>query len=186
MERAAVPETGCSAESDGRTETGEISTKAMTAMLRDEVILNTDTFVPFDPAKTIRPRAQALIATHRWSTDQIWYGDQREPTVDIYGDDSPLEDGSQPEGDPRWSFSFNLGLDHIGSSTADWFADVCAILDFLGRVHVETGAESLVDVRYRSTPWFSETVAYCDGSSRDDAAMREIIEQLSRLRPVDG
>ena len=157
-------------------------------MLLDEVILNTDTFVPSDPAETIRPRAEALIQSRKWSTNQVWYGDQREPTMDIYGDDSPLEDGKEPEGDPRWSFGFNLGLEHIPSTTADWFSDVVALLEFLQQVYSETGSESIVEIRYPSVLWFSETVEivdYADSARRADAHIRNVIEHFAEWRPAE-
>ncbi|MDB5338642.1 MAG: hypothetical protein JWN70_4261 [Planctomycetaceae bacterium] len=145
----------------------------------DEVALVTDSVVTTDPSIHLSQRANALIAHRAWSTKSIYYGDQREPTVDEYGDDSLLEDGSEPDGPPRWSFSFALGLDHIKTASGDWFADVAAILDFLKTVSVEQGCESLVEVRYLSKPWFSEHITYVDEKAIDQTTIRQLIERVA-------
>lgn len=145
----------------------------------DEVALVTDTFLTTDPTLHLSQRAHTLIAHRVWSTKSIYYGDQREPTVDEFGDDSLLEDGSEPDGPLRWSFSFALGLDHIKTTSGDWFGDVAAILDFLQTVAVEQGCESLVEVRYLSQPWFTEHITYVDGNAIDRTAIRQMIKRVA-------
>lgn len=90
-----------------------------------------------------------------------------------------LEDGTEPEGPRRWSFSFALGLDHITTTSGDWFADVEAILDFLQTVAAEEDCESVVEVRYLSKPWFSEHITYIDQEATNRSAIRQMIELVA-------
>lgn len=146
----------------------------------DERFLTTDTILPFDPAIELRQRATAFIASREWTTDQIFVCDCREPTVDQYGDDSLLEDGSEPEGEQRWSLWFELGLDHIHTAEADWFSDVIAIMDFLQQIYDETGCESRIEFRRRSKHWFSEAIGYVDCKPRQGDIIHEMIELMAR------
>ena len=112
-------------------------------MLNDEVVLNTDGFLRFDPAKSLRQRAQAFLASRQWSTPEVTYGDQPEPEL------------GEP---PLWSFSFAFGLDHVRKYKGDWFADVEALLAFVQDVVREAKSEVVVQVSYRSKPWYSEHI----------------------------
>ncbi len=145
-------------------------------LTQDEAVLVTDTFVASDPVSGLRQRARSLIAGRRWSTQSISYGDQQEPIIDEYGDDSLLEDGSSPAGEPRWSFCFVLGLDHIKAKPGEWFADVEAILDFLQTLFVEEKCESRIEVRYQSKPWLSEHIVTVDEQTTDRMSVRRMIE----------
>ena len=149
--------------------------------IADEIVLVTDTILIIDPAPQLRQRANSLISGRRWSTPSILYGDQQEPAIDEYGDDSLLEDGSPPDGQPRWSFSFALGLDHISNGHGDWFADVAAILDYLHTIAVEYSCESVVEIRYTSKPWQCEHVAYIDEEPRDHPKIRQMMLRILHL-----
>ena len=46
--------------------------------LKDEMVLNVDGIISVDPAISLRQRAQAFIASRKWSTASIFYGDQAE------------------------------------------------------------------------------------------------------------
>jgi hypothetical protein len=146
--------------------------------LTDEKVLNCDGFLHVDPAIEIRGRAERFLATREWSTDQVCYGDQCE-LVDEYGDDTPPDEDEDVEMVPRWSFCFNLGLDHIRTCGVDWYADVQAIVDFLRNVATETETEFNVDVRYRSKRWYSEHIAIVDGSNRDRRYIKAMIERVT-------
>src|SRR5262249_30096622 len=134
-------------------------------VLNDEIVLNIDGFVPFDPAKSLRKRANQLLASRVWTTKEVFYGDQAEPA----------EDDTQ-----MWSFCFNLGLDHIGETNGRWRQDVEALVNFLQQVIKETGREILVEVRYRSRPWHSEHIAIVDEECPDLDEICEMIERVAR------
>jgi hypothetical protein len=134
-------------------------------VLTDETVLNVDGLVPVDPAAGLRQRAQDFIASRQWTTEQISYADQAEP--------SDLED------EPQWSMNFNMGLGHIKTTAQDWFADVAAIVAFVREVSRETGSEFLVEVRYRSKPWYSEHIAFVNAEAKAPDFMREMIQRVA-------
>jgi len=134
-------------------------------VLTDEIVLNTDAFVPVDQAQSLRQRAHQLLASHPWTTKEIFYGDQAEPT----DNDAPL-----------WSFCFNLGLDHIRATKCRWRGDVEAIVNFLKDVAAKTGQEILLEIRYRSKPWHSQHIAYIDDECPDCDEICEMIERVAK------
>jgi hypothetical protein len=117
-------------------------------VLTDEVVLNVDGFVSSNPVESLRPRAQEFLASRRWTSTQIFFGDQAE-----------AEEG---EIEPLWSFCFCIGLDNLDSSNGKWRDDVAALLAFLKELPVETEHEMVMDVRIRSKPWYSGHIAFVD------------------------
>ena len=137
--------------------------------LTDECVLNVDGFLPFDPAASIRDRAQRFVSSHTWSTKEIFYGDQPEPA----GEDA--EAGSQQ---PLWSFCFCLGLDHISAGNGDWRTDIRALVDFVQPIFSETGREIVIEVRYRSKPWHSEHITYVDENTSDLDSICSMVDRV--------
>ena len=122
-------------------------------VMNNERFLLVDGFIFVDPAESIRDRSLALINELHWSTDQIAYADQPEPEDVV-------------ETQPAWSICFELGLDHALDKMGDWRQDVNRLFTFLDEVQAETGAEFLVEVRFRSAPWYSLHVCFIDDSPR--------------------
>jgi hypothetical protein len=133
-------------------------------MLTDEAVLNTDAFVPFDPAGSLRARAQTFLASREWSTAQVSYGDQSEP------------DSGEP---PLWSFAFALGLDHISKHRMECLADIEALIGFLQEVAKEFRCEVTVQVSYRSKPWHSEHIAFVTGEALDVKGITEMVQRVA-------
>jgi len=142
--------------------------------LTDECVLNVEGFLPFDPAESLRRRAQEFVRSRSWSTKEVFYGDQAEPA----GEDA--EAGSPK---PLWSFCFCLGLDHISPGSEDWRSDIRALVDFVQPIYSETGREIVVEVRYRSKPWYSEHIDYVDDNTADLNTICSLVERVVR-RPA--
>ena len=139
--------------------------------LKDEMVFLADGIVPVDPALGLRERAQAFIRSRQWTTASIHYGDQPEPEL------------SQRR--PSWSITFGLGLDHVPKMTADWFADVLAIIEFLQPFAREERCEFLLEFRLSSRPWYSETLDHvtdAPGASVDIGYVRTMLQRLTRPR----
>lgn len=132
-------------------------------MLTDETILNVDGFVPVDPAAGLRQRAEDFLFSRHWTTGQVFYADQAEPP--------DLQER------PQWSMTFNLGLNHIKNTGEDWFADVVSLVEFVREICQETGNEFLVEVRYRSRPWYSEHIAFINADEEPPEEMCEMVQR---------
>jgi hypothetical protein len=175
------PTAGCSRSAHAERPQSAAAPLAERAMpvITDEKVLSFDGFVSTDPALGMREQAQNLLASHAWSTSQVWYGDQYEPT-DPYGDGSPPQPDEEVEMIPRWSMCFNLGLDHVDGSNATWFADVSAIIQFLQHVCSTAGDDNefVVDVRSRFKPWYSEIVGFITNEPPNLDVIRVLIEDL--------
>jgi len=131
-----------------------------------------DGMVPVDPALGLRERAQSFIRSRRWTTSSIHYGDQAEPEI------------SQRR--PSWSITFGLGLVHVPKTTADWFADVLEIIEFLQPFAREHRCEFILEFRLSSRPWYSETLDYitdAPGAAVDIAHVRAMLQRLIRGKP---
>jgi hypothetical protein len=139
--------------------------------LNDECVLNVDGFVSFNPAQSLRAHARKFVASRPWSTKEVFYGDQLEPTE---------ESAEQERDEPLWSFCFCLGLDHIPDSNGDWRDDVGALVGFLQEISSETGREILMEVRWRSKPWYSEHIAYVDDKTPDLTTICAMIERVAK------
>jgi len=142
--------------------------------LTDECVLNIDGLLSFDPAASLRQRAQQFVSSRSWSTKEVFYGDQAEPA------DEDTDTGPQ---EPLWSFCFCLGLDHILAGKGDWRGDIGSLVDFVQQVYVETGQEILVEVRYRSKPWYSDHITYVDDSTADLGTICSMVERVVK-RPA--
>ena len=116
----------------------------MTLALKDEMVLNLDAIIPADPALGLRGKAQAFVASREWSTPSVYYGDQPEPEFSIHR--------------PQWSIALCLGLDHVPTTEADWFADVRAMMEHAHGIVKEVGGECNVEFRLASKLWYSETI----------------------------
>ena len=134
-------------------------------MVTDEVVLNTDGFVQAAKADEVRERCNQFIENGAWETDQIGYGDQAEP-------------------DGLWSFAFNIGLDSVNDS-ANWFEDVAALLEFLNLAARDHESEITVDVRFRSILWYSDHIAFLDGSPLDLDKLRDMIHRSTQNPPKE-
>jgi hypothetical protein len=139
--------------------------------LKDEMVLHVDGIVPIDPALGLRERAQRFIASRKWATPSVFYGDQPESEC---SDDKPA-----------WGMCFGLGLDHVPRTQADWFADVAAIAEFVRAVALEAGCEFIIEFRLTSRLWYSETLDFAtDDPSRsvDLAGIRSMLAHLTRQK----
>jgi hypothetical protein len=160
-------------------------------VVNDEMILSVDGLVGVDPGLSLRNRAQAFVTSRKWSTSSVFYGDQREPDQSIYGDDTPVDlsvDGDSPDIDglPSWSMCFCLGLDHVRTTHADWFADVKALVEFARNIAIEACCQFIVEFRLNSRSWYSETLCIVDENrSRriDFAAIRSMLERFTEPGP---
>jgi hypothetical protein len=161
-------------------------------MLKDEIVLVFDGFVPEDPAVNIRKRAKDMLANHKWSTDQIEYGDQEEPPITLPDSRwwrrwlAAVNAWISPEKSNRnraWSISFALGLDNISDNRSDWRTDVQAIFSFLQEVQQETDSEFMVDIRFQSAQWYSDYIEHVDGTPIDISKVCERIIISSRCPP---
>ena len=141
--------------------------------LKDEMVLNVDGFLLVDPALGLRDRAQRFVASRQWTTPSILYGDECEPA------DPQLPE----ESTAGWSMSLCLGLDHVRSTQADWFADVAAIVEFVRSVALEAGCEFTVEFRLSSRLSYSETldiVTDAPDEPPDLPAIRSMLEHFTR------
>ena len=140
-------------------------------VLKDEMVFQADGFIPVDPAIGLRESAQSFIRSRPWSTLSIFYGDQQE--------------SDDPHAEPGWSMTFGLGLDHASRTTADWFSDVAAIVEFLQPIASETQSEFTLEFRLSSRLWYSETLGHISGEPGDKvdiAAVRTMLQQLTKQR----
>lgn len=138
-------------------------------VLKDEMVFQADGFITVDPSLDLRERAESFVRSHQWSTPSIFYGDQ-------------LESGDSA---PRWSMTFNLGLDHVPKTKADWFNDVAAIVEFLRPIARELDCEFILEFRLRSRLWYSESLGFVgDGPNEkvDLAAVRSMLEHFIQQR----
>ncbi len=131
---------------------------------KDEMVLNFDGIIDFDPQIEIRRKAQEFIASRQWSTPSIFYGDQSEPEYS--------------KKKPAWSITFLLGLDHVRKTNADWFSDVAAIIEFLQPVANQTGSEFIIEFRLKSRLWYSETLDFINDNLNDKVNLKELKSQL--------
>jgi len=138
-------------------------------VLTDETVLNIDGFLNVDPAAGMRQRAESFLASRRWSTSQVFYGDQQE-----LGDE---EEDEQPQ--PRWSMTFALGLDDIKTPGEDWFSDVTAMLSFVQTLQEELDNEFTAEVGYRSKPWYSEHITFVSEQKMDFSTVRAMIDHVT-------
>ena len=138
---------------------------------KDEMVFQADGIIPVDPALGLRGRAQTFVRSRQWSTPSIFYGDQPEPQY------------SQTR--PAWSMTFALGLDHVHKSSADWFGDLAAIVEFLQPVARESNCEFMLEFRLSSRLWYSEALDIVGDDSKtkvDLAAVRSMLETFTRQR----
>ncbi len=136
--------------------------------LKDEMVFQADGIIPVDPGLGLRERAQAFVRSRQWSTPSVFYGDQPEPEY------------SQTA--PRWSMTFGLGLDYVPKTTADWFADVAAIIEFLQPIAREAASEFILEFRLSSRLWSSETLDFVTARPEDRvdlAAVRELLQHFT-------
>lgn len=141
-------------------------------LLKDEMVLNVDGFVPVDPSLGLRERAQRFVKSRQWTTPSIYYGDQPEPAA--------IESPAAKSG---WSMCFCLGLDHVRNAQSDWFADVKAIIEFVRTLALEVGCEFTVEFRLSSRLGYSETidvVTDAPNEQPDHQAIRSMLEQFTR------
>jgi hypothetical protein len=113
---------------------------------KDEMVVQLDGTITFNPAVSLRGRCRKFIASRNWSTSDIHYADQEEP------------DESKEQTKRMYSLTFALGLDHVPTTTKDWFADVRAIIDFIHPIARETNSEFLLEFRLKSKLWYSCTL----------------------------
>ncbi len=130
----------------------------------DEKVVIVDRAIPVNPELSYRQQAHDFIAGRQWSTSQVFYGDQAEP-----------DDEGFP---PFWSMTFELGLDHIITNDKDWCADIGAIITFFQKVQTETESEFVMEVRYRSKLWYSETITFIDEKVRDLESICGMIKRV--------
>jgi hypothetical protein len=81
---------------------------------------------------------------------------------------------------------FCLGLDHVPTTHADWFADVAAIAEFACEIAIEAHCEFIVEFCLRSRLWYSETLCFIDeGRNRkvDFAVIRSMLEHFTQPGP---
>jgi len=138
-------------------------------VLTDDTVLNIDGFLNVDPAAGMRQRAESFLTSRRWSTSQVFYGDQQE-----LGDE---EEDEQPQ--PRWSMTFALGLDDIKTSGEDWFSDVTAMLGFVQTLQEELDNEFTAEVCYRFKPWYSEHITFVSEQKMDFSTVRAMIDHVT-------
>src|SRR5207247_1303679 len=108
-------------------------------------------------------------ASRKWGTDSIVYGDQPEAEL------------SKENGKPTWSMSLCLGLDHVGNTQSDWFADVAAIAEFLQPIARKLGCDFMVAFRLKSRLWYSETLTFISDEPNeklDLASVRSMLEHF--------
>ena len=139
---------------------------------RDDVVLNIDGYIPVDPAGGLRRKAMEFLASRRWTTDQVEYGDQ------------PETEGAEP-GVTLWSMSFNFGLDHLESGTPDWPSDVAALIEFARSIANESGDEFVVEVRRRSMGWYTEHITFLGEAPVDYEQMYRMIKRAARCPARD-
>lgn len=140
-------------------------------VLKDEMVLNVDGFVPVDPALGLLERTQRFLASREWATASTFYGDQPEPE---FSEDKPM-----------WSMCICLGLDHVRATQADWFADVAAVVEFVRAIALEVGCEFAVEFRLTSRQAYSETldIVTDDRDEQPDlAGIRSMLEQFTQQR----
>jgi len=113
---------------------------------KDEMVVQLDGLISTNPAVALRGRCRQFVASRKWSTSDIHYGDQEEP-----------EETAQ-QGKKIWSISFALGLDHAATTSKDWFSDVRALMDFIGPIARETRSEFMLEFRLKSKLWYSCTL----------------------------
>jgi hypothetical protein len=130
----------------------------------NEKVVTVDGAILVDPALDYRQRAQDFIASRQWSTTQVFYADQPEPDEE----DFP----------PLWSLSFELGLDHITATDKNWCDDIGAIIAFFQSVQAETNGEFVMEVRYRSKLWYSETIAFIDEKIQETDSICNMIKRV--------
>jgi hypothetical protein len=121
------------------------------AALKDQMVLSVDGILFINPALALRERGQNFVRSRKWMTPQVFYGDQPEFSRKRQ----------------MWSLCFGLGLDHVPTTKADWFADVTAILEFVRPVAREAGCEFVVEFRINSRPSYAEPLGYVTGHPDD-------------------
>jgi hypothetical protein len=135
---------------------------------KDELVLQADGYVTEDPSVQIREAALQLIASRKWTTPSIFFGDQPEPD----------------EGLPaQWSITFNLGLDGLKDTRESWYSDAEAIIDFVTDLSKRLGTEFILEIRSTSRLWWSLTVAIIQGEKPDMSAVCTIVEKVALAAP---
>jgi hypothetical protein len=145
----------------------DLSSPRPMAALKDEMVLSVDGILFVNPALALRERGQNFVRSRKWGTTQIFYGDQPEFSRKRQ----------------MWSLGFGLGLDHVPTTTTDWFADVAAILEFVRPIACETGCEFVVEFRLNSRPSYAEALGYVTGHPEDRLdleATRKVLRRAVR------
>src|ERR1051325_11266981 len=109
---------------------------------KDEMVLQIDGLVSENPAVALRGRCKQFIASRQWSTGEVFYGDQEEP------------EESAEQIKRVWSITLAMGLDHVPTTSKDWFADVMALIAFMQPIARETDSEFVVEFRLSSKLWY--------------------------------
>lgn len=89
-----------------------------------------------DVAALLESRFTEFVASRRWVAAGASVVNQR------HGD----ETCTQPGDLPLWDLGVTLPLPDTGAEPPDWFTDVEAVAEFLGRLHRETGREFVIGI----------------------------------------
>jgi hypothetical protein len=144
---------------------------------KDEMVVQIDGLISVNPAVALRGRCRQFIASRKWLTPEIHYGEQEEP------------EESAEQTKRVWSITVALGLDHVPASDIDWFSDVKALIDLMHPIARETDSEFIVEFRLSSKPWYSVTLQHLDHEKIEDtdlAAIQLILQneiQTHKKRP---
>ncbi len=116
-----------------------------------------------DPTNALDARANTFLTSRQWTTDQTFYHSLQEPI-----------EANVPT---LWFVGISLGLDHIKGTSADWCADVIALMKFFQTVQSELGNEFHVEVEYISK-WYSEPIMLINENSIDYPLICEMIKRV--------
>ena len=126
------------------------------------MVLQIDGLTAVNPAVELRGRCRQFIASRKWLTADVHYGDQEEPQ----------ESAEQTK--KMWSVTVAMGLDHVPTSEKDWFADVKALLELMQPIARETNSEFIVEFRLSSKLWYSCTLHHLDHEPIDETDLTAI------------
>jgi hypothetical protein len=118
-----------------------------------------------DVAPLLRQRLQQFVAENRWPSKAFFVDQLRAP------------DPTFPDWPPDWDMGLNLGLDEVGDSTRR-SAAVKHLVEFLAKLHDESGREFALFMCFRSKPWLQEELLTVGAEPMDVAWLNGAIERL--------
>ena len=118
-----------------------------------------------DVAPVLRERFQQFVAEKRW------------PSEALFVDQVHAPDPAFPDWPPDWDLGLNLGLDEVGESVRR-FAAVKHLVEFLAKLHDESGREFVLFMCSRSKPWLQKELLAVAAESADVAWLNGAIARL--------